>query len=932
MRILRIELKNLNSLYGEHTVDLAGELGEVPLFLIRGPTGAGKSTIMDAVALSLFGVTPRLPRGVGKSDEDPRLIMSRGEWQAAARVEVILGQVGAEQRYRATWECNRARKKADGNLQSPKRVLERWDATVGDWELLVSSAKEKEWKDPFNEALENLTVKDFQRMILLAQGEFAAFLKAGEDERGAIMERLTDTDQFKKVGQRVNRRRQQAWGRLEKISAELKGLELLSPEEEAQVKADLAVAQAEEAARLKVFKRARRWADWRAEQARLKKLAGDAEGKLPGLEERRIELEVLLTTLTASEKDARATLEAARDALGEKEPEIKEARRLKERLAGAAKELTRTEKEQKTAAVLVETRARAAEGLEETDLTPEQIQARRQELRQAGLALGEAARLVAEQARLAGEVTADEEKIRKAGERLTDATTRLKELEQVGEAAREAERSTGVKLEAVGWIRKLASERERLEEGEPCPLCGSTEHPLMGEGEQEEVERTWRELQREQAEQEAASKKREGAAGALKEGRAADNRELDTARDSLSKAKAALDRIPAELAQHLTVLTPELAGELTLRKEAHRSAQDELDILDRAARAYRELASAREALSKLERNLAERGEEVATIREQAAKVLGGQDPDQVEAALKGKISAAERVWAELDGELKRTGVELAKVKSRMEELGAQLVQLKEELTRAWERLGEDLAQLGNADPDDLRAAYPDETLRDQVLELEEQARTLSKLTGELRGKLEEQSRRRKKSEDLARKKDEAEQRHQVWLRLHKLVGERNGDAFRRFAQTLNLAELVGKANAHLIRLSDRYRLMAARDADGEPLLAFQVRDLYQAGEPRGLTTLSGGETFLISLALALALADYGSARMPVETLLLDEGFGTLDRETLQVAMNALRSLNAQGTQVGIISHVEALHEAIPACVEVKKLGGGRSSVEVKPEG
>ena len=79
MRILRIELKNLNSLYGDHTVDLAGELGEVPLFLVRGPTGAGKSTIMDAVALALYGVTPRLARGKGKAEEAPRLIMSRGE-------------------------------------------------------------------------------------------------------------------------------------------------------------------------------------------------------------------------------------------------------------------------------------------------------------------------------------------------------------------------------------------------------------------------------------------------------------------------------------------------------------------------------------------------------------------------------------------------------------------------------------------------------------------------------------------------------------------------------------------------------------------------------------------------------------------------------------------------------------------------------------
>ena len=111
-----------------------------------------------------------------------------------------------------------------------------------------------------------------------------------------------------------------------------------------------------------------------------------------------------------------------------------------------------------------------------------------------------------------------------------------------------------------------------------------------------------------------------------------------------------------------------------------------------------------------------------------------------------------------------------------------------------------------------------------------------------------------------------------------------------------------------------------------------MRDAHHANEERPITTLSGGETFLVSLALALALADYRTVRMPVETLLLDEGFGTLDQRTLEEVLGILKGLGGalgRRTQVGIISHVEALREAIPARILVEPTGPGRSTVRVE---
>ena len=168
-----------------------------------------------------------------------------------------------------------------------------------------------------------------------------------------------------------------------------------------------------------------------------------------------------------------------------------------------------------------------------------------------------------------------------------------------------------------------------------------------------------------------------------------------------------------------------------------------------------------------------------------------------------------------------------------------------------------------------------------------------------------------------------------WNRLHQLVGVGDGAKFKEFAQILNLEDLVRRANSHLENLAPRYSLVPARDADGEPTLDFAVRDDYQAGTERPIKTLSGGETFLVSLALALGLASYHEVRMPIETLLLDEGFGTLDRETLDIAIGALEQLHSGGTHVGIISHVEALRERVAARILVERLGNGRSRLKVE---
>ena len=170
---------------------------------------------------------------------------------------------------------------------------------------------------------------------------------------------------------------------------------------------------------------------------------------------------------------------------------------------------------------------------------------------------------------------------------------------------------------------------------------------------------------------------------------------------------------------------------------------------------------------------------------------------------------------------------------------------------------------------------------------------------------------------------EARQRElERWEQLHALIGSADGKKFRNFAQGLTFELMVSHANRQLQKMSDRYLLV--RD-EAQPL-ELNVIDNYQAGEVRSTKNLSGGESFLISLALALGLSAMASRNVRVDSLFLDEGFGTLDEEALETALDTLAGLQQEGKLIGVISHVSALKERIGIRIEVQPLSGGRSRI------
>ena len=216
-------------------------------------------------------------------------------------------------------------------------------------------------------------------------------------------------------------------------------------------------------------------------------------------------------------------------------------------------------------------------------------------------------------------------------------------------------------------------------------------------------------------------------------------------------------------------------------------------------------------------------------------------------------------------------------------------------------------------------------LEQQLAAGEADLRTLSEQLGAVRALLARDAQARQSQQALFAEIAAQTTESDIWQRLDSLIGSASGSKFRKFAQGLTLDHLLHLANHHLARLHGRYLLR--RKSTGE--LELDIVDSWQGEVARDTRTLSGGESFLVSLALALALSDLVSHKTSIDSLFLDEGFGTLDADTLEVALNALDTLNASGKMIGVISHVEGLKERIPAQIKVDKGGGiGHSRISL----
>ncbi|MCM2357172.1 MAG: AAA family ATPase [Geobacteraceae bacterium] len=274
MRILRLRFRNLNSLAGDWDIDFTHPAYvSSGIFAITGPTGAGKTTILDGICLSLYGQTPRLNKITQSENE----IMSRQTGECSAEVEFET----AKGRFRCHWSQHRSRKQADGQLQAPKHeIADAESGTILESKLKAVAAK-----------VEEVTGMDFDRFtrsMLLAQGGFAAFLQARPDERAPILEQITGTAIYSRISIKVHELTTEERRRLEALRADLNGMQLLSPEEEAGLRSELVEKEREEAGLTAVAHEIREQKAWQERIAALETEFAQIEQAWHSFEEKKV--------------------------------------------------------------------------------------------------------------------------------------------------------------------------------------------------------------------------------------------------------------------------------------------------------------------------------------------------------------------------------------------------------------------------------------------------------------------------------------------------------------------------------------------------------------------------------------------------------------------------------------------------------------------
>jgi exonuclease SbcC len=988
VRLHRLDITAFGPFGGCQHVDFDA-LSSAGLFLLHGPTGAGKTSVLDAVCYALYGSVP------GARQSGQGLSLRSDHADPATRTEVRLELTVAGRRLEVTrqppWE--RPKKRGSGTtLDKAQTWLRGYDPAAGAWRDL--SRSHQEIGEEITQLL-GMSREQFCQVVLLPQGDFARFLRADAEARGRLLGRLFDTRRFADVEKRLAERRRATETRVREGDATLladahrmqqeagEAMELpdLAPGEPGLAEAVLsaaAVARSTARERLTVA-RSRLTAAESARAVAERDLTAVRE--LARLQDRFAQARrraALLEEQAGVHREAHIRMERGRKAESVAPAlELRQAAQTEHRRSADAETRARGQLPQALAdagaAGLTTAARRATEELGALE------SARRAEQRLAGL--------VAERAGLDRQERADEEVLRETGGWLADWDTLRAalqvRLESAQEAAARAEQLAVQREPARSRLgaarlrdrlagdtdeaqhRALASEKAAVEArthwldlkeqrlngiaaelaaqltgGEPCAVCGATEHPAP-------ARRVAGHVGREAEERALAALRR------AEEQRTDDERRLGLAREALAAATAEAGDAPtAQLASQADELEQEYirvrraaSGLHAAREDLRRAEQErEQRLADRqqaeiqaASRLTRrdaidqERAALEEELTQARGNSASVAARAAHLERQAVLLTDAAD------AIRGAEDSARRLKdadARLADAAYRAGFDTPQAAaaallddSAHRELQRRLDawQLEEAAVRAI-HAEPDTAAAARQAPADLEAAERAVAgaavrLREAASACDAAARSCTEL-----------DRLSARAADSARSLAPLREEHDRVARLAALTAGTSADNEHRmrlesYVLAARLEQVAAAATVRLLRMSSgRYTLVHSDDRTGRGRsgLGLHVVDAW-TGRERDTATLSGGETFFASLALALGLADVvtdetGGVRL--DTLFIDEGFGSLDDQTLDEVLDVLDSLRERDRSVGIVSHVADLRRRIHAQLEVVKSRSG----------
>ncbi|MAD73317.1 MAG: exonuclease SbcC [Rheinheimera sp.] len=1012
MRILAVRLQNLNSLRGEWSIDFRKPpFDSTSLFAIVGATGAGKTTILDAICLALYHQTPRL-----KTSPTSNELMSRHSSECLAEVEFEV----AGQGYRAFWSQRRARGQADGNLQAAKVELAKLDGTI-----LAEKTNEK------LKLITELTGLDFGRFtksMLLAQGSFAAFLNADANERAELLEELTGTDIYGRISMQVFSDAREQKTALELLQAKAPATELLSAEQLQNLTAELDNIQEHVAAQQHAVNKQRKLEQWCQSVAAAEQALQQTRQEAAELNAEQARQQPALDRLKRYQPASKLLplYQTWQRAQQQQQQLTDEQQQLQARIAGASTEQGRllwqgwqcleslqqqAEQQQQQLQQQQQAMQQQQRQLETTlqrdtaayktlqqkiaELTngsdAVKLRQNQQQQRERLYQLQQAQQLVSQQQKWQQQQIEFQQALHSKQQQLSALTEQLTALRSQFKTLSEQIADKKQLLAQQQLIMQLSEHRNHLQPEQPCPLCGSTEHPAVTEYQQLDGSVTASQLAAKEAELSQTQQAGEAA-------RASQAR-LQSETEQLQRQSTERQQELAELSSQLTALLtgleqgagnnlsehaatanlPELlSSHYQQQQQQLHTTEQQLQQLEQQQQLLQQLAEKQQQTERQQTELTHKLELMTRQQQRLTEQQTAQHSELSEwrqqwqalqqtepevsanvtelAELKRQVQQQQQQLQHWQGQQQVLERQLKQIVAETEQAAAQwqqaltisdfadepaflaalltdtelaeLTLLQQELQQAEvaiNRLLSDRQQQVNVLQQQQLTSLPQQQVQQHLQQLEQQLQQLTGQQGQLQHQLSSDQQRRANQQSLLAKIAEAEQQLALWQRLNSLIGSADGAKYRRFAQGLTLQQLVVLANRQLQLLHNRYQL--ARHPSAE--LELQVLDTWQADVARDTKTLSGGESFLVSLALALALSDLVSTKTSIDSLFLDEGFGTLDADTLESALAALDQLNASGKMIGIISHVEALKQRLPVQIRLEKQQGlGYSQIRI----
>ncbi len=858
MKPLKLTMRAFGPYAGETVIDFEKLQGR-HLFLICGPTGAGKTTILDAMCYALYG----------KTSGDRTGEKMRSDYaDSSERTEVIFDFMLGDKTYRATRSPAQMVDKKRGSGQT----LAAMQASLSELEdgkeinTLRTGIEEAAGK------LIGLNADQFCQVILLPQGDFRKLLVAKADEREAILKQLFKTQRFSDFKDRLKDRLDaKVREKMEKQTREDQILSSSGATDEKQLS-----QMVEEAG--KELKEAQDIVKSREKESNEFREVYQKETALMGHFtelEKALKQDAALKNEEGRMKEMEASLSLIRSA--------RELAPYFVQLDGITREGKQEAVKLKTARADMETYARLNETLEKRIQELDAMKEKREEERKTALKMQD----LVPKAKLYGAAV---QALKNAKNALSRAEEETKRRQAAAEAARKARDEQKEKADAVrksyidGQAFLLA---EGLEDGVPCPVCGAIHHPAPARGgdhvaKAEDVERAQKEYERASAAYDRANDAKEKHSTGAYAKAVSDHAKADAQMKTLEEIPAAY-RDPKYLEAESTRLLTDI----------RKWEQDKETAAAQLRKAGADLSASQAAC----RNAEERREELVKKYRETESVL--------------KEASDKAGFQSLD-ECK----EWYKKKDTEESVRKTLEQYRADRKSTEERIkAEEQETAGKERPDMLALNEKSKALQDQLKKASERAAALKERTETLQKAVSDARAIEKELEDL--RKEEG-----LIRGLYDLTsGKKTRITLERYVLGTLLDDVANAANLRLLSMSRRrYSLHRMTDESGlgKGGLSLEVSDSF-TGSSRPANTLSGGETFLASLSLALGLADVVQSRqggVRLDTMFIDEGFGTLDPDSLNSAMNTLIDLQNTGRMVGIISHVPELEERIDARLRV----------------